>query len=110
MKFKIYDRYLNITNREGVQDCTEEKLEKFDEMLSEYGVSHCFSLTDANEIEIINQSNKEYCVSVMYEECDETVFEMVYMLWSKVYRGVSDELIYKAMRKMSTRKVGEIAQ
>lgn len=109
MKLKIYDRYLNITNREGVQDCTEEKLEKFDEMLNEFGVSHCFSLADAHEIEVINESDREYCVAVMYEESDETVFEMVYMLWSKIHRGVSDEMIYKAMKKMSIRKVGEAA-
>ena len=109
MKLRIYDCYLNITNREGVQDCTEENLERFDEMLNEYGVSHCFCLADAHEIEVINESDREYCVTVMYEEKDQTVFEIVYMLWSKIYRGVSDEKIYKAMKKVSTRKVGEAA-
>lgn len=107
MKLKIYDCYLNITNREDVQECTEEKLEKLDEMLNEFGVSHCFSLTGTQEVEAIEESGREYCVTVMYEGSDETVFEMVYMLWSKIHRDVSDELIYKAMKKVSARKVGE---
>lgn len=109
MKLKIYDCCLNITNREGVQDCTEEKLEKLDVMLNEFGVSHCFSLTSTQEIKAIEEDDRDYCVTVMYEESDETVFEMVYMLWSKIHRGVSDEMIYKAMKKVSTRKVGEAA-
>lgn len=105
MKLRIFDRSTNITNREGVEDCTEEKLEKLDKMLNEFGVSHCFTLTTAEEIKGIEEFNREYYVTVMYEESDETVFEMVYMLWSKIYRGVSDNMIYKAMIKISTRKV-----
>ena len=63
MKLRIYDCYLNITNREDVQECTEEKLEKLDEMLNEFGVSHCFSLTGTQEVEAIEESGREYCVT-----------------------------------------------
>ena len=46
MKLKIYDRYLNITNREGVQDCTEEKLEKFKSaMEGVFGEGSCYVLS-----------------------------------------------------------------
>ena len=68
MKLKIYDCCLNITNREGVQDCTEEKLEKLDEMLNEFGVSHCFSLTSTQEIKAIEEDDRDYCVTVMYKD------------------------------------------
>lgn len=105
----IFDRYFNITNREGFTDCTEELLEKLSGMLKEYGVEHCFSLTDADEIKQINDSGREYCVSILYELEKEVTFELVYMLWSKVYRGASDEMIKKAWRKKVLKINEEVA-
>ena len=104
---KIFDRYLNITNREGFTDCTEELLEKLSDMLNEYGVAHSYCLTDAKEIEAIESRDREYCVTVMYEEKDEVTFSLVYMLWAKLHRGVGDDLIKKAMGKKSGKDITE---
>ena len=104
---KIFDRYLNITNREGFTDCTEELLERLSGMLNEYGVAHSYCLTDAKEIEEIESRDRDYCVTIMYEEKDEVTFSLVYMLWAKIHRGVSDELIKKAMGKKSVKDTTE---
>lgn len=41
---KIFDKYVNIKNRDDLEDCTMELVEKLDQMLTEYGVVHAFSL------------------------------------------------------------------
>lgn len=37
---KIFERYVNIKNRDGLENCTEEMLDKLDQMLIEYKGSH----------------------------------------------------------------------
>ena len=39
---KIFDKYVNIKNRDDLEDCTMELVEKLDQMLTEYGVVHAF--------------------------------------------------------------------
>ena len=43
--------------------------------------------------------------SVMYEEKDQATFFLVYAIWCKQYRGLTDEKLYKAMLKESTKHV-----
>lgn len=96
----IFDRYMNIKNRKGFEDVTEEKLEILDKMLNEYSVPHAFCLVKADEIEEIHKDPEvEYCCSLEYEEKDEITLELVYMLWNKVHRGASDDAIKKAFAK-----------
>lgn len=97
---KIFDRYTNIKNREGMQDCTEEMLDILDKMLTEYGVAHAFTLAGADEIKAIEEAGFEYCCSLMYEEADEITCELVYTLWNKVYRKAKDDTIKTAMYRM----------
>lgn len=97
---KIFDRYINIKNREGIEDCTMELVEKLDQMLTEYGVAHAFSLASKEEIDTINDTADEYCVTLMYEEEDEITLGIVYTLWARVYRKASDEKVRKAMSRM----------
>ena len=47
---KIFDRYVNIKNRDDLEDCTMELVEKLDQMLTEYGVAHAFSLASKEEL------------------------------------------------------------
>nr|DAT93971.1 MAG TPA: hypothetical protein [Caudoviricetes sp.] len=98
---KIYDAYLNIKNSEGLENCTMEMLEKLNQMLTEYDVSHTFSLASEKEIEAINDTGAEYFVTVMYEKKDEMTFNLVYALWLRVYRKVSTEKIRKALGRIS---------
>lgn len=105
---KIFDRYINIKNREEFEDCTEEMLEKLDQMLNEYGIAHAFTLAGADEIEAINSKDGlEYCVTLMYEEEDELTCELVFTLWARYYRKAPDTTIKKAMYKMSKGEVRE---
>lgn len=98
---KIFDRYVNIKNRDDLEDCTMELVEKLDQMLTEYGVEHAFSLASKEEIDTINDTGAEYCVTLMYEEKDEMTFSLVYTLWARVYRKAPDEKIRKVMSRMS---------
>jgi len=92
----IFDRYVNIKNREGFDDCTEEKLVELSHMLTQYGIAHSFCLADAKEIKAIEDKGMEYCVTLMYEEDKEVALELIYMLWMKAHRNASDEDIKKA--------------
>lgn len=98
---KIFDRYVNIKNRDDLEDCTMELVEKLDQMLTEYGVEHAFSLASKEEIDTINDTVAEYCVTLLYEEKDEMTFSLVYTLWARVYRKAPDEKIRKVMSRMS---------
>ena len=60
---KIFDRYVNIKNRDDLEDCTMELVEKLDQMLTEYGVVHAFSLATKEEIDTIDDTGAEYCVN-----------------------------------------------
>ena len=99
----IFDRIINIQNnsKKGFEDVTEEKLEILDKMLNEYGIAHAFCLATAEEIDKMYEKNPdiEYCCSLEYEEKDEITLELVYMLWTKLHRGASDEAIRKAFAK-----------
>lgn len=98
---KIFDKYVNIKNRDDLEDCTMELVEKLDQMLTEYGVVHAFSLATKEEIDTINDTGVEYCVTLMYEEKDEMTFSLVYTLWARVYRKAPDEKIRKVMSRLS---------
>jgi len=92
----IFDRYTNIKNREGFDDCTEEKLVELSNMLTQYGIAHSFCLTNAEEIKAIEDKDMEYCATLMYEEDKEVTAGLIYMLWMKAHRNASDEVIKKA--------------
>ena len=75
-------------------------IEKLDEMLTEYGVEHFFCLpTEVNEDGTLK--NEDDCLEVFYDSKDRITFDIVYMLWGKTERGFSDDMIKKAMKKIS---------
>lgn len=98
---KIFDRHLNIKNSDDLKDCTMDLVEKLDGMLTEYGVEHAFCLASKEEVDSINSTDSEYCVSVIYDKEDEMTFNLVYALWFRVYRKASTEKIRKALSRIS---------
>ena len=76
---------------------TEEMISKLDEMLTNAGVTHFFTLP-------FNQEDgfpaDDHVACVFYDDDqDATAFACVYILWSKVVRKLPDEKIKKAMVK-----------
>lgn len=78
---------------------TIEMVETLDEMLSEYGVTHFFSYPIDSTDGIAN--NPEDYLTIFYDGKDSLTFNLVYALWCKTTRQVEDEVLYKALRKMS---------
>lgn len=74
-------------------------IEKLDEMLTEYGVQHFFTLPIDSTDGIAN--NDDDYLNVFYDSKDEMTFDLVYMLWMKSVRNASDEMIKKAMSKIT---------
>lgn len=76
----------------------EGMIEKLDEMLTENGIQHFFTLPIDATDGIAN--NDEDCLNVFYDSKDEMAFFLTYALWIKTYRGADDEMIKKAMQKI----------
>lgn len=98
----IANRYQVVKNTE---DCTinEGMIEKLDEMLTEYGVKHFFTLPDgdANGSAI----DQDAVVNVFYDDdTDSMTFFLVYALWSKTVRKISDKRIIHGIEKYIGRK------
>lgn len=100
MKLNVFDTYLVIKDTENAADMTDALLEKFDEMLTAAGVDHAFTECGDNDFD---KYAGAYC-RVFYNESDDTKFSLTYLLFSSAHRGVSDELINKAMAKHLAKK------
>lgn len=99
----IFDSCINILNNStnGLKDVTEELLDNLDRMLTDCGIAHSFFLMTLSEIDKIHKRNPDskYFCSLMYQEEDEVTVELVYALWTKLYRGASDEAIRNVFSK-----------
>ena len=100
----IFDRCINIKNRDGFKDCDEDMLDTLHSMLNDMKVPHAFVLENYAEVHRINSESKdyEYCCSLMYMDEDKITCELVYILWNKVYRYAPDDKIYKALSLVGT--------
>ena len=74
-------------------------VETLDEMLTTYGVTHFFSECSKEDLE----KDEDAYLTVFYDEAQNTVFDLVYMLWMKTTRNCADELIHKAMVRIVTK-------
>lgn len=86
-----------IKDREG-HVVTEEMIAALDRMLTEYGVEHYFALPcDADED---GYAPADHVYDVFYDgDKDELTFDLVFVLWSRVYRGYDDALIKRGLQK-----------
>ena len=91
MKVHVFDTYVTIKDREGHPDMDDTLLEKLDEMLTTYGVPHAFSLPHEKTME------------VAYDSSDDITFSLVYILFNKTYRGVTDKAVAESMIKVSAK-------
>ena len=99
---KIFDRSMNIMNREGLEDATMETVETLDNMLNEYNIDHAFMYTYAEIQERLEQKEgvNEYCATLLYDSDDEIIVETIFILWAKAHRNATDERILKAMSRI----------
>lgn len=74
-------------------------LEKLDEMLTTYGVPHTFSLPREKTME----DCPEAVLEVAYDSSDDITFSLVYILFNKTYRGVTDKAVAESMIKVSAK-------
>ena len=95
----IADRIQVIKQREGEAEITNEMIEKLDQMLTEYGVQHFFSLPKGDNEGIALDDDE--ILYIYYDRAqDEMTFNLVYMLWAKTVRNVSDERILKWIKNI----------
>lgn len=84
---------------------TEEMIDKLDNMLNEYGVTHFFTLPIDSTDGVANDA--EDLLNVFYDSKDDLLFNLVYALWCKAIRRVKDEKLYKALSRIAKRGVKE---
>lgn len=102
---KIYDRYVVIKDYDDdprIQDVGEGMLEKLDEMLTEYNISHAFTYPMYEDQGQGNDTD-EAVARVIYCTEDEMNFELVYCLWASIYRNMPREKILKCFAKKAKR-------
>lgn len=93
----IADRYQNIIEKEN-ETITEEMIEKLESMLTEYEVKHFFSLPIESKDGIA--VNQDCILSIAYDSKDNVKFNLVYALWCKVYRKISDTRIINGLKRL----------
>lgn len=100
----IFDTCINIKNRDGFKDCNEAMLDTLHGMLNDMKVPHAFVLASDAEVKRINSKSEdyEYCCSLMFMDEDKITCELVYVLWSKVYRDAPAEKVLKALSIVGT--------
>lgn len=96
----IADRYQNIKETDEYP-MTNELLETLDQLLDQFNVKHFFTIGYQADID----EDPDVVGSVMYEDENHATFFLVYALWCKQYRGLTDENLYKAMLKEGTKHV-----
>lgn len=99
MKVHVFDTYVTIKDREGHPDMDDTLLEKLDEMLTTYGVPHVFTLPHEKTMEDCPEATLE----VAYDSSDDITFSLVYILFNKTYRGVTDKAVAESMIKVSAK-------
>lgn len=94
----IADTYHTIKETE---DClvTEEMIDKLDDMLTEYGVQHYFSLPTAADED--GYAKDGDVLNVFYDASeDDLTWHLVYALWLKTVRGYkNDDKIRRSFAK-----------
>lgn len=70
-------------------------IEKLDQMLTENGIKHYFSLPHEASID----KDETISLECGYDSDDSTTFFLIYALWCKTVRKAPDEMIKKAMLK-----------
>lgn len=91
-KMFVADRMIVIHDREN-SIVSYDMIEKLNKMLTEYGVDHAFTLYDSN-----NQDT-DVAFNLLYEEKNETLVEVICILWAKTERKFNDEKIREMMRR-----------
>lgn len=93
----IADRFQVIKDYEG-NTVGQGMIEKLDEMLTENGVEHFFSLPEGDKDgAAIRDDEVLYCY---YDASKDAVaFLAIYVLWAKRVRGFSDERIKAGVKR-----------
>lgn len=100
----IADRYQVIRDTEKYP-IRDGMIEKLDAMLTEYGVTHFFTLPSADPETGLAKDDE--CLNLCYDSKDEIVEHLVYALWLKTVRGFDDD---DKLRKSFAPKVVEVEQ
>jgi hypothetical protein len=90
----IFDRYLVMSNKDGVTE-VDLTLDKLDEMLNTYGVKHSFTLPHS----VIIEKYPNAVITLNYNNEDDMLLSLVYALFLKMHRGADDNLLGKALAK-----------
>lgn len=101
----VADHKVTLKNKEGWNDITNGMVEKLDRTLSDYGIQHFFTLPEGDEEGFVINDEEEYYLFYNSKDADE-VF-MIYALWMKRWRGISEKELHSGMKKYLIRK-GEL--
>lgn len=93
----IADTTITIKDTE-TSPIKEGMVEKLDEMLNEYGITHFFTLPIDSTDGIAN--NDEDCLNLWYDKKDELKVELIYALWGITTRHTEEWRIRKALARI----------
>lgn len=96
MKLNVFDHY------QIIQDTEEHPfdmglLEKLDEMLNIYGVAHAFTIPHQETLD----EKPDACIEVDYCEDDHMTFSLVYALFCKTCRKITDRKLAGALERVA---------
>lgn len=99
-KMFIADRTITIksTDKHRIEN---GMIEKLDEMLNGYNITHFFT-TPIDSTNGIANNDEDY-LNLFYDEEDEMTVDLVYALWCKTIRHIEDKLICNALSEMAKR-------
>lgn len=98
MKITVFDTYIAMGDEEGYPDINEALVEKLDEMLNTYGITHAFTLP--SESTLIKQPNA--ALALHYDSKDGIEVELICALFYRVYRKVESERLAKTLVKIAS--------
>lgn len=100
----VADHKITLKNKEGWNDITNGMVEQLDRMLSDYGIQHFFTLPEGDEDGFVTNDEEYY---LFYNEKDSDEMFLIYALWMKRWRGISEKELHSGMKKYLIRK-GEL--
>lgn len=107
VNMKLYDTRIPVHETPKGEPAMDTVIEKLDEMLTQYGVDHCFALaTDAE----MDADPKPLLYHLFYQAEQNVELTLVIGLWLKLYLNRDNQRIIESIMKSLSKEVGKPLQ
>ncbi len=93
---KLYDISIPVHETTEGEPSINDSIEKLDEMLTQYGIDHCFALPT---YQAMNLDPKPLVYNLYYRSEQNTELTLVISLWLKIYLNRETNRILEAIEK-----------